>query len=221
MKNSVFALALCGALAFALTGCKYDTAEGAGDLAAGATVVDGNNDGVGATDVATATDPNAEAEAARLAAEAEAARRAAEAAALMNAESVPLDAATGNPFDQDPNYARATDVDFPPVYFGFDADALVASELKKIEAVAQHLMQKPNRVVIIEGNCDERGSNEYNLALGEQRAIKIKEYILKLGIAENRVQTKSYGEEKPAVTGSNESAWSKNRRGEFAIFQHK
>lgn len=224
MKNSVFALALCGALAFALTGCKYDNAEGAGDLAAGAAIVDGNNDGVGAagaTDVATATDPNAEAEAARLAAEAEAARRAAEAAALKNADSVSLDAATGVPFDQDPNFTRATDVDFAPVYFGFDADALVSSELAKIEAVAKHLMQKANRVVIIEGNCDERGSNEYNLALGEQRAIKIKEYILKLGIAENRVQTKSYGEEKPAVTGANEAAWSKNRRGEFAIFQHK
>jgi len=128
---------------------------------------------------------------------------------------------TGLPFDQDPNYARCTDVDFTPVYFGFDASQLAPSELAKVEAVAQHLQAKANRVVIIEGNCDERGSNEYNLSLGELRAISIRDYLVQLGIASNRIQTKSYGEEKPAVTGQNESAWSKNRRGEFAIYQHK
>ena len=74
---------------------------------------------------------------------------------------------------------------------------------------------------MIEGNCDERGSNEYNLSLGELRAISIRDYLVSLGIAPNRVQTKSYGEEKPAVSGSGESAWSKNRRGEFAVFQHR
>ena len=93
--------------------------------------------------------------------------------------------------------------------------------MAKIEAVAQHLTQRPNRVVIVEGNCDERGSNEYNLVLGENRAISIRDYLVQLGIDEKRIQTKSYGEEKPAVTGSNEGAWSKNRRGEFAVFQHK
>ena len=217
MKNSVFAVVLCGALAFALTGGKYDTNEATSDLS-GATLVGTNTDDLanngGGTDVATTTDPNEAANAANL----DAQRRLNE---LQNADSTSLASATGVPFDQDPNFARCTDVDFPPVYFGFDADALVSSELGKIEAVAQHLTQKANRVVIIEGNCDERGSNEYNLALGEQRAIKIKEYLLKQGIAEDRVQTKSYGEEKPAVTGAGEAVWSKNRRGEFAIFQHK
>jgi len=209
MKNStVMALALCGALAFALTGCKYDEAE-AVDTGA-ATLVDTNADPV-ATDVGT----NADDEAARRAAELAAAN------ALKDADTTSLDNATQLGFDQDPNYARCTDVDFVPVYFGFDADALASSEMAKVEAVAKHLTEKPNRVVIIEGNCDERGSNEYNLALGEQRAIKIHDYLVRLGIAEKRIQTKSYGEEKPAVQGQNEAAWAKNRRGEFAIFQHK
>ena len=74
-------------------------------------------------------------------------------------------------------------------------------------------------MVIVEGNCDERGSNEYNLELGSLRAISIRDYLATLGISGDRVQTKSYGEEKPAVMGSDESAWSRNRRGEFAIFQ--
>lgn len=225
MKNStVFALALCGALAFALTGCKYDDTEAldpnatqVGDAAS--QVDDLANAG---KDVNSAADD----EAARRAAEEEAARRAAAeaaaaAAALKDADASSLADATTTPFDQDPNFARCTDVDFVPVYFGFDADMLAQSEMAKVELVAKHLVEKPNRVVIIEGNCDERGSNEYNLALGEQRAIKIHDYLIRLGIEEKRIQTKSYGEEKPAVQGSSEAAWSKNRRGEFAVFQHK
>ena len=75
--------------------------------------------------------------------------------------------------------------------------------------------------MIVEGNCDERGSNEYNLSLGELRAIAIRDYLVSLGIDAQRIQSKSYGEEKPAVAGQGESVWAKNRRGEFAVFQHK
>jgi peptidoglycan-associated lipoprotein len=130
-------------------------------------------------------------------------------------------AATEVPFDQNPNYVRCTDVEFAPVYFGFDASNLAPAELAKIEAVAQHLKENSDRVVIVEGNCDDRGSNEYNLSLGDLRAISIRDYMATLGIAADRMQTKSYGEEKPAVQGSGEEAWSLNRRGEFAIFKHK
>ena len=130
-------------------------------------------------------------------------------------------AATEVPFDRDPNYVRCTDVDFEPVYFGFDESALASAELAKIEAVAQHLKENSGRVVIVEGHCDERGSNEYNLSLGDLRAISVRDYMATLGIAAERMQTKSYGEEKPAVSGSGEAAWAKNRRGEFAIFKHK
>ena len=116
-------------------------------------------------------------------------------------------------------YPRCTDVDFTPVYFGFDSTVVPAGELGKIDAVAQHQTAKADHVVVIEGNCDERGSSEYNMALGENRAIIVRNYLVQSGIAADRIQTRSYGEEKPAVDGHDESAWAKNRRGEFAIFQ--
>jgi len=115
-------------------------------------------------------------------------------------------------------YARCTDVDFAPVYFGFDSTVVPQGELGKIDAVSDHLKSKTERVVVIEGNCDERGSNEYNMSLGENRAIIIRNYLVQNGVAESRIQTRSYGEEKPAVDGHDESAWAKNRRGEFAIY---
>lgn len=191
--NTMMALAVCGALAFAVTGCKYDdVAEGGDGTDAGNVQTVDTNDGGGASvsDIGT----------------------------VIGESGKP---ATELKFDQDPNYTRCTDVDFLPVYFAFDASNLKDSELAKIEAVAQHLQANPTRVVMVEGNCDERGSNEYNLTLGELRAGSVRDYLLRLGIAAERVQTKSYGEEKPAVAGSGESVWSKNRRGEFAIYQHK
>ena len=116
-------------------------------------------------------------------------------------------------------YTRCTDVDFAPVYFGFDSTVVPQGELGKIDAVAQHLTARTDRVVVVEGHCDERGSNEYNMSLGENRAIIIRNYLVQNGIAADRIQTRSYGEEKPAVMGSDESAFSRNRRGEFAIYQ--
>ena len=116
-------------------------------------------------------------------------------------------------------YTRCTDVDFAPVYFAFDSTVVPQGELGKIDAVAQHLTAKTDRVVVVEGNCDERGSSEYNMSLGENRAIIIRNYLVQNGIAADRIQTRSYGAEKPAVDGHDESAWAKNRRGEFAIFQ--
>ena len=115
-------------------------------------------------------------------------------------------------------YARCTDVDFAPVYFGFDSTVVPQGELGKIDAVAQHLNSRSERVVVVEGNCDERGSNEYNMSLGENRAVIVRNYLVQSGIAPGRIQTRSYGEEKPAVDGHDESAWSMNRRGEFAIY---
>ncbi len=116
-------------------------------------------------------------------------------------------------------YTRCTDVNFEPVYFGFDSTVVPQGELGKIDAVAQHLTEKTDRVVVVEGHCDDRGSNEYNMSLGENRAIIIRNYLVQNGISADRIQTRSYGEEKPAAVGSDESAWSRNRRGEFAIFQ--
>jgi len=79
------------------------------------------------------------------------------------------------------------------------------------------LKDNPNVMVRIEGHCDERGTIEYNLSLGEKRAASAKKYMTDMGIDAGRIQTISYGKERPAVTGSNESAWAKNRRDEFKI----
>ena len=198
--STMMAILCCGALALAVTGCKYDDPND-GDITGGQDVV---------TDSPTDDSMNATTDGKDIATDANA-----------NADEMDLSQATGLPFDQDPNYMRCTDVDFTPVYFGFDASQLAPSELAKIEAVAQHLKAKPDRVVIIEGNCDERGSHEYNRSLGVLRASAIRNYLAELEIDGQRIQTKSYGEEKPAVSGHNESAWSKNRRGEFAVYQHK
>ena len=116
-------------------------------------------------------------------------------------------------------YTRCTDVDFAPVYFGFDSTVVPQGETGKIDDVARHLTDKTDRVVVVEGNCDERGSNEYNMSLGESRANIIRNYLVQNGISSDRIQTRSYGEDKPAVDGHDEAAWAKNRRGEFAIFQ--
>ena len=192
MKFSKTAMAVMGALALTVVGCKYD------DAAEEDALNDGKDAQAQGANVDTVEGGTVE--------------------SVTGEDGV---AATELPFDKDPNYARCTDVDFVPVYFGFDASNLASSELAKIEAVAQHLKDNADRVVIIEGNCDERGSNEYNLSLGDLRAISIRDYMVTLGIAADRIQTKSFGEEKPAISGSGENAWAKNRRGEFAIFKHK
>ena len=107
---------------------------------------------------------------------------------------------------------------FTPVYFDYDSSQVAASERPKVEAVSQHLKQNSSVSVIVEGNCDERGSNEYNLALGERRAQAVRDYLASLGISADRIQTKSYGEENPANPGHDEAAWAANRRGEFVLY---
>lgn len=107
---------------------------------------------------------------------------------------------------------------FAPVLFAYDSSQVGASERGKIEAVGSHLKQNAAHAVIVEGHCDERGSSEYNLALGEQRALAIRSYLAGLGIESDRIQTKSMGEEMPAVPGHDEGAWSQNRRGEFVLY---
>jgi peptidoglycan-associated lipoprotein len=126
-------------------------------------------------------------------------------------------ALTGEPFDF--SHTPATDVAVQPVYFGYDSFQLPAEEIAKIQQAADILRQNPSYVLIVEGHCDERGSNEYNLSLGEQRALAVRNYINGLGIDSNRVQSRSFGEERPAVQGVGEEAWRLNRRGEFAFYK--
>ncbi|MCJ7772964.1 MAG: peptidoglycan-associated lipoprotein Pal [Desulfobacterales bacterium] len=103
------------------------------------------------------------------------------------------------------------------IFFAFDSSAL--SQEAKHTLLRKDYWMKNNTgpSVIIEGHCDERGTNEYNLALGERRALSAKNYLVNLGIDKSKLDTVSYGEERPVDSGSNEAAWQKNRRGHFVI----
>ena len=191
MKFSMMMAVFAVALSFAVSGCKYSSL----------------NNGKGAGDGAGAAAGLGAAEGAEIP------------TGIDDANEGSLsDAGVGDrPFEE--YCTRCTDVEFAPVYFGFDSTVVPQGEIGKIDAVAQHLADNANRVVVVEGNCDERGSNEYNMALGENRAGIIRNYLVQSGIDASRIQTRSYGEEKPAVDGHDEGAWAMNRRGDFAVFQ--
>lgn len=101
------------------------------------------------------------------------------------------------------------------VFFGYDRSDLEPQSQQTVEALAAWLKTYPAVILTIEGHADERGTREYNLALGERRASSIRDYLIALGIDPNRLTTISYGKERPAVLGSNEQAWGQNRRGVF------
>ncbi len=98
------------------------------------------------------------------------------------------------------------------VFFNFDNYSLSPEAISTLKMQAKWLEAYPATTVIIEGNCDERGTREYNLALGERRANAVKNYLVSQGINPNRISIISYGKERPAVMGSNEEAWAQNRR---------
>ncbi|GMW00738.1 MAG: hypothetical protein AMXMBFR84_18750 [Candidatus Hydrogenedentota bacterium] len=110
-------------------------------------------------------------------------------------------------------FEKATEMEV--VYFDYNSSALRPDALNSLKRNAEIMKQNPTTLYQIEGHCDERGTQEYNLALGERRALSVREYLTRLGVSGDRVITISYGEEMPAVMGSGESAWSKNRRCEF------
>lgn len=101
------------------------------------------------------------------------------------------------------------------IYFDFDQFTLSAEARKTLADNAKYLKANSGTQVVVEGHCDERGSDEYNLALGESRALAAKNYLVSLGVNAQQLSVISYGEEKPAAMGSNEEAWAKNRRAEF------
>ncbi len=98
------------------------------------------------------------------------------------------------------------------VFFGYDSSELDSDALELLQDQVAWLKQHNNVSVTIEGHCDERGTREYNLALGEKRAQAVKNYLIGLGVNPDRVSTISYGKERPAVVGSNDGAWAQNRR---------
>ena len=109
------------------------------------------------------------------------------------------------------------DTPFAPAFFGLDSAELNDAGRVVVTANAGLLRKYPTWAVTVEGHCDERGTAEYNLALGERRAVAVKTYLVSLGIAPDRVQTVSYGKEFPFDSGHDEGAWAKNRRAHFVI----
>lgn len=106
------------------------------------------------------------------------------------------------------------------VYFEFDTYTLTDAGIQQLSALSEYLKKTPNKTLTIEGHADNRGSNEYNLALGESRAYAVHRFLTDTGIQASRLKTLTFGEERPAQDGSGEEAWAKNRRCEFTIADH-
>jgi peptidoglycan-associated lipoprotein len=121
-----------------------------------------------------------------------------------------VEAPTSTPIDplMDPGSVLAR----RSIYFDYDRSVINGSDVAVVEAHGRYLMDHPARVVRIEGNCDERGGREYNLALGQRRADAMRERLRLLGISPERVETVSLGKEKPRNPGHDEAAWAQNRR---------
>ena len=120
------------------------------------------------------------------------------------------DGTTTYSYDTDPKTALIKVGD--RVLFGYDSSELDDDDRSVLDNQAKFLNQNPSLKVTIEGHCDERGTREYNLALGEKRASAVKDYLISVGINSERVSVVSYGKERPQVLGSNKAAWSMNRR---------
>jgi peptidoglycan-associated lipoprotein len=106
-------------------------------------------------------------------------------------------------------------------HFAYDSAAVRKSEKANIQAVAAALKADSSAKLLIEGHCDERGTEEYNRSLGERRALALRGALAKAGIDPSRIRTISYGKDKPVDPGHDESAWAKNRRGEFVLLHPK
>jgi peptidoglycan-associated lipoprotein len=103
------------------------------------------------------------------------------------------------------------------IYFDFDKSTLTPAAQDNLMQKAEWLRENPDRTATIEGHCDDRGTNEYNLALGDRRAESAKAFLVDLGIDASRLNTISYGEERPVDPRNNEEAWAKNRRDHFVV----
>ncbi len=118
---------------------------------------------------------------------------------------------------QEEGARKVTQEDLQPIYFDFDKYDLREGDREILNLNALVLKENPRVRIRIEGNCDERGTVEYNLALGERRASSARDYLINLGVDSDRISIISYGKEKPKYSGQNEGAWSKNRRDDFVI----
>ena len=103
-------------------------------------------------------------------------------------------------------------LNMPVIYFAYDSDVLVDSEMQKVRAIASYLKEYEGLGLVLEGHCDQRGTEEYNRALGERRANAVRAALEENGLPANRMKTQSFGEDKPAVQGNDAASWRQNRR---------
>lgn len=134
-----------------------------------------------------------------------------------------LDKTGRTPFGEDTTtleyqrtYGRST-APLLPVYFDFDSNSINADQFDTLNADGAYLIENETTQLVIEGNCDERGTADYNLALGELRAINVKKYLVNLGIDSGRISTISYGSQRPLFSGNDETSWAANRRADLVI----
>ncbi|KJR97126.1 MAG: peptidoglycan-associated lipoprotein [Desulfobulbaceae bacterium BRH_c16a] len=106
-----------------------------------------------------------------------------------------------------------------PVYYDFDSSDIRKDQVSRVEVNADFINNNPNYEIRIEGNCDPRGTNEYNMALGERRALSAKKYLVNLGVSEAKLSTVSFGEERILLHGQDELSWAQNRRADFVVVQ--
>ena len=130
----------------------------------------------------------------------------------------PLNQALGNNFSGNDSEDRDTFL-AQMVHFDYDSSSVRPTDLAKVEIVAQHMAQNPSHKLMIEGHCDERGTEDYNVSLGERRALAVVDELLRLGITQGRIRTTSYGEKIPMADGLTEQAFTRNRRGEFVLLR--
>ena len=200
MNQIIFPLALALAATLATTGCKHTPVKITqipGTQARNPN--DGNNPNT--LPPGSTLDPNASANA--------------------NANNTPGNTPTADPFLFDGMVPDRTAFAANTIHFAFDSAAIKKSEQSNLETVATALKSSATDKLLIEGNCDERGTDEYNRALGERRALAAREALAKLGVSADRVRTLSNGKDKPADTSHEESAWAKNRRDEFILLHPK
>jgi peptidoglycan-associated lipoprotein len=138
-----------------------------------------------------------------------------------NPNSTPVSIPTANPDEFDGMIKDPAALAAYTIHFAFDSAAIKKSEDANISAVASALSGNANDKLLIEGNCDERGTEEYNRALGERRSLAAREALAKAGVSPDRIRTISYGKDKPADPGHDESAWGKNRRDDFILLHPK
>ena len=132
---------------------------------------------------------------------------------------VPSQSVTIQPITVSESLNDSREPPFSTIYFDFDKSNLRPDQMNSINGNAQILLNNMEMRVLLEGHCDERGTVEYNLALGQRRADTVRTYLLDYGIDPSRIMTLSYGEEKPVESGHDEAAWMKNRRCEFTVSQ--